>query len=275
MYRTKSELEKEIIDLKTQIQDNRGRRISVVYPYVHEADGPATFAQWEELRYSMRSLKNLNANFEVFVVGDDPGWFSDKVNYIPLPRICDNPPLDIINKLNKAIEHPDITDDFIWMNDDIYIINRVELWEVYMLKAMNNLAKLDLKPKNLWYRNLIKTYEKLRQLKCSTWNYSTHLPFVYNKQKMQELIEVFDLENESYLITTLYHNYFYPKSLPLVLNVKLDDMKVAAYRKDFDYDLMKRFFVYKKFFNHSVHGFSDKVKRILSETFPEPSVYET
>jgi len=258
---------------KTQYQE-QGRSISVVYPYVHEVDGPSTFAQWEELRYSMRSLKNLNADIEVFVFGDDPGWFSGHVNFVPLARICDNPPLDIVNKLKAVINHPDITDDFIWMNDDIYFINPVELWEVFMLKAMNNLADLNLKAKNLWYRNLIKTKEKLIELKLSTWNYSTHLPFVYNKGKMKELIKVFDLENNSFLITTLYHNYCFPKTMPLLLNGKLDDIKIAAYKKEFNYERMKHFFLYKKFFNHSMQGFGKNVVKLLTETFPEPSIYE-
>ncbi len=270
-----SNLLEEIEKIKPPPEKSR-QCLSIVYPYVHEADGSAVFAQWEELRYSLRSIEeNFQGDVKIFVIGDDPGWFSEEINFIHCPRISDNPPRDIVNKLNTVIAHEDISDDFIWMNDDIYMINKVNLCDIQILKSTGNLSKVKIREDTAFRRNLKLTYNELLEHNLSTWNYSTHLPLYYNKEKLTELFRTFDFDKNSFLISTLYHNYFFNNQRPTVLDIKEDNIKVGNYRRAFDYEKMLRFFKFKKFFNHSQTGFSNQVVKILTERFPNKSIYES
>jgi len=91
---------------------------------------------------------------------------------------------------------------------------------------------------------------------------------------MKLLIEKFNLAKNPLLISSLYHNYFFQKAIPLLLNLPTDNIKVAVYRKDPDINMLKKFLKTKKFFNHSQTGFSDAIKNILLVSFPDKSSFE-
>lgn len=245
-----------------------GPVIDIVYPYVDEA-------QWHELKYSLRSLEmNCDFPFRVWIVGDAPKWVSKEVNVIKLQQRFVDPACDVASKLRAVIDHPDIGDNFVWMNDDIYFINSVGLEDIQFLKANGYIRETTANPADIWRVNLLKTKKVLTDLNRSIYNYSTHLPFYYNKQMMKELIEKFNLEEDPHLIATLYHNYYFSHRDPFILDVRSDNLKVASYRQDFSMIRMRDFFRYKKFFNHSEEGFNEKVKTILKTVFPRKSKFE-
>ncbi len=256
---------------KTTESSTSEKIIDIVYPYVDK------FAQWEELKYSLRSLeKNFRGvKFRVWVVGDKPKWMSNEVNVIPATLIPgSNPPLDITNKMSLVIENKEIGEDFIWMNDDIYFINKVVLEDIKILKHQGDMSRLKIRENTLYRKNKIKTLKLLKKEKCTTWDYSTHLPFIYNKEKLKALIEKFNLKKEAYLISSLYNNYYNKDMIPLELNHERDNIKVGIYRKDPNIDRLPEFLKRKKMFNHSQTGFSDIVKQTLKSLFPDKSKFE-
>src|SRR5690554_3413219 len=96
-------------------------RIDVVYVYKQSGNG-------DELKHSLRSLRNLaDFNGKVFIVGDSHTWFSNDITHIPCPSKTRNFYLDAEEKWLKAISDERISDNFIAMNDDMYITESTSL----------------------------------------------------------------------------------------------------------------------------------------------------
>lgn len=244
------------------------RPVSVVYPYVEK------YAQWEELRHSLRSLaENFKEPFQVFIVGDRPKWLSDEAVHIPAPVMSKNPPLDIVNKLKLVIADERVSDDFIWMNDDIYFLNPVVLEDIKILKCAGTLQDARTSG-TLHQNNKGRTFSLLKKLGKSTWDYSTHLPFLYNKKLMTELIAKFNLAKQPYLITTLYHNYYFADRIPLTLSLQFDNLKLGVYRRNPNEKLFDQLAARKKFLNHSQSGFVPKVQKYLEKRFNKKTLFE-
>lgn len=248
--------------------------VCVVYPYLKSA------AQGEELKLSLRSLeKNFREDFVVVIVGDFEPWMSKDILVIPSPGTSHkdgDQPMDIALKLTKVIEDARIPENFVWMNDDIYFINPVMLADIQILKSMQDLAQTPRDVSNPYRVNLWKTYDKLKELGKSLWNYGTHLPFWYNKAKLAELIDKFNLQKESYLISTLYHNYFFPEFRPMMISAQYDNMKIGLYKpwSQINKPLFEKFLKEKKFLNNSQIGYNEEVMAMLKKMFPKKSRFE-
>jgi hypothetical protein len=78
----------------------------------------------EELRYSLRSVsKNLKFR-NVWVVGGKPDWYTG--NYINRAQ-SGNKYANARNNLKAVVDCGDITDEFVLMNDDFYVMSPVEV----------------------------------------------------------------------------------------------------------------------------------------------------
>lgn len=73
----------------------------------------------EELRFSLRSLKNL-PHRDVYIFGDAPAWLSRKVRMIATPQTGGKYAITQYG-LRAACNHPAIRDGFYLFNDDFYI----------------------------------------------------------------------------------------------------------------------------------------------------------
>lgn len=78
---------------------------------------------YDELRYSLRSLKNLDHE-RVFIVGGLPGWATG-VTHIGTPKGATKW-LDAAGNQKAACLSPEISDPFILMNDDFFVMSRVD-----------------------------------------------------------------------------------------------------------------------------------------------------
>src|SRR5688572_8712696 len=78
----------------------------------------------QELIYALRSLKNI-PHGRVFVIGDDPR-LSDKVTHVPYRQTMDIA-LNTLTIMNMAASHPGISEDFIWMHDDVFVMRKVHV----------------------------------------------------------------------------------------------------------------------------------------------------
>lgn len=79
----------------------------------------------EELRHSLRSLRHLTHD-RVWIAGYCPTWVSDLVGRIPVEQ---NPRTKYRNgerNLRAALAHPDVSDPFVLMNDDFFILGELE-----------------------------------------------------------------------------------------------------------------------------------------------------
>lgn len=146
----------------------------------------------EELRYSIRSLKNIEEwNGKVVVIGDKPSWLSKKAIHIPVKHTnhevcCQNGNMTCYYNAElkwRKIDDPRIPDNFIAMNDDFFCTTPSSLGLMYS-------GQLTGYPDNTHGQSKNKTRNWLSANGHNTFNYEIHVPMIINKQKRLEVSEI-------------------------------------------------------------------------------------
>jgi hypothetical protein len=143
----------------------------------------------EELRYSIRSaVKNLPHD-NLWVVGGKPDWY--KGPYIP--TVQDKAYfINAKNNIRKILHSDKISDSFILMNDDFFVMNKVNSLP-YMYSGLL-LDKISLRENysqgDLYTRMLLKTYSELYQRSKikQPLDYELHVPMIFEKEKLSSVI---------------------------------------------------------------------------------------
>lgn len=146
----------------------------VVY-YVKEGDN-------EELRYSLRSLSNLPHD-TVWIVGDKPDWVRN-VFFIPGNRFTERW-WNAFDNVRLAANHPDIAEDIVMMNDDFFIMNRIDEVPVYWYRLFD--GGHNNSPRIASFR-YTKQLVGVKDLKL----YTTHTPLPVEKTKLAEVLDLVD-----------------------------------------------------------------------------------
>ena len=215
----------------------------------------------EELRYSIRSaVKNLKFN-NLWVVGGKPNWYIG--NYIEVAQ-NKSKYVNARNNLRAICSSPEISDSFILMNDDFYIMNKVDNVP-YMHGGL--LADKITKYKNLtgdtrYVLMLKRTLSNLsRRINKDVLDYELHVPMVMEKEKLLNVIELPDLWRSR------YGNTFN------VGGIEMDDVKVYSFgaltKKSYDINNLK--YNYLSSNNDSFEMIKDK---ILNINFADKTAYE-
>jgi len=158
-----------------------------------------------ELRYSLRSLKNVN-HWKVFIIGYKPDWVKNIV-HIKADDPYEIKSLNALHKINIACKDKRVSDDFVLMNDDFYITKPTEIkyynqWTMWthLLEKRGRWLKWN------YVNNLYKTFRLFER-----WlDFSLHAPIIYNKDKFLELQECYDMK-QWYLLRNLYCNHYWIK----------------------------------------------------------------
>lgn len=139
-----------------------------------------------ELVYALRSLKNL-PHGKVFVIGDNPNL---NVNHIPYRQGFDIAK-NTLSILNLAVDTPEISDDFIWMADDMYIMQSIRKIPTLHRGSYDDLIeKYAARHHNFYVQRMIKTNKILKELGVkSPLCYELHIPVTINKKKWLRVSE--------------------------------------------------------------------------------------
>ena len=259
-----------IEDLKEMALDEMPQEpVTVVIPYIKE------FAQGNELQLALRGWgKYFKDDFNVVIIGDREDWMSKDLDVIECKRIGNNPPIDIANKMLLAIESDLVSEKFIWANDDQYLISPCVIADFETLKC-DGILKAPF-PNNLYGRNKQATMEQLQKAKKPVWDYSTHIPFVFEKKKLKELIVEKKLTKNGRLISSLYFNWYFPEFVPLKISGgdASDNIKIGVYRQDANLGKLKQLIPVKKLVSNSQSGWSDPFVKIMMQTLHEKCRFE-
>jgi len=143
----------------------------------------------EELRYSIRSaIKNLPHD-NLWVVGGKPDWY--KGPHIPTVQ-NKSYFLNAKGNIRKILQSDEISDSFILMNDDFFVMNPVKDLK-YMYSGLLS-DKIQTRerhnPGDLYTRMLIKTYSELYQRSRikQPLDYELHVPMIFEKEKLSSVI---------------------------------------------------------------------------------------
>jgi len=173
----------------------------------------------DELRYSMRSArKNLTDLKNIVLCGDKPDWYQGEFIHSPRfgrakakaefgsGRFCKW--IDSIIKLQKIIDDESVTENFLWMYDDTFIMRETSIYDISRPRACGELYAGDSRTpsKRKWREVRRRTHNALVSRGFTTHDYSTHYPIVYNKTLLRQTIDEFDARRSARVIESLYMN---------------------------------------------------------------------
>jgi len=175
--------------------------MDIVYPL-------GTGSVWlnNELRYSLRAVaENVKDLQNVWVIGERPDWLTN-VRYLPVKDCFDKPTKNTFHKLQSVCHEPDLSENFLWLNDDFFILKPTLAAEFpYFYKGVLPIGIR--KSRLLAIESPVNTVNYLQFHKLTMLDYRVHCPIRFNKQKVLELPVA---ENEFGVVNTraVYGNYY-------------------------------------------------------------------
>jgi hypothetical protein len=172
----------------------------------------------EELRYSIRSVIESFPDSKIWVVGGKPSWYDG--NYINIKQVLTKY-RNAIQNLRAICNSNEISEEFILMNDDFYIIKNIDSIKTYhggfLLDKINLYQKIN--SNSNYTRKLASTYKKIKSLGIDNpLDYELHIPMIMEKKKLKKTLE----DNDSFLWRSIYGNVF------SVGGEQMDDVKVYS-----------------------------------------------
>lgn len=210
----------------------------------------------------MRSLENLPHD-NVWVVGHLPKWATNikHINYLPARRKF----INIQRQLKYACEHEELSDNFIYFNDDFFVLNPVNKIQNYHRGLLDDhpfidKSSSDHKKGGRSARNFLKN----RGIK-NPYSYEVHTPMVVNKHDFLEAINISDIHGvRPAFIRSIYGNLYDVKAEE-IQDVKIFKTWETAENKFPDNNLIS---------TNPRSWREGEVKKELKDKFPNPSIYE-
>lgn len=248
------------------------KKIAVVIPYLKAA------AQGKELLYAIRSLaRNFSEDFDLVVIGDKEDWFSDEILYIEHACMSRNPQADVVDKIKQILIDERISDTFVWSNDDIYFVAPTTLEDIQKPKTDGELT-FNPAEKGIYNSNRGETIKALQSKGYPVRNFSTHTPFLFEKEKMIQVFEAFPKVADGLLLSSVYFNMHVDESEPSdhidgirgpwLLRI-ISQLETEEKKKKFRELIPK-----KHFLNHSEAGYSALLMDWIGRQFPDKCRFE-
>jgi hypothetical protein len=234
-----------------------------------------TGSRWNdnELRFSLRSLeKNLKDFRNIYIVGECPE-FLQNVIHVPAVDIFEpaiNADGNIITKVLAACKCKELSDDFLFINDDHLVLQPVAAIDVPSLHHGDMTTfPPDYWKLNYWRGRLKRTMEVLRQNNYTTLHFDCHTPIVFNKHIFPEIMGRFSYSDGiGYTMKSLYGNVMYPDG------EFLTDQKKKIF-KNYRLDEIRRMLTGPMFMSFNDQGLNKSLKWWLIDNFKTKCSYET
>lgn len=215
----------------------------------------------EELRYSIRSvIKNMPLG-NIWVVGGKPDWYCG--NYIEVPQSAGKY-RNARNSLQAIVESKSISENFVLMNDDFFVIKPVSHVEYFHGGPLINKIDTyeDMTPRSSYTLMLKQTHERLVKLGIrEPLDYDIHVPMPMTKTGLSKSIK------GNTLWRSTYGNIFSVGGTEIA-DVKLyhgGPLKI----KNKDYSNID-----SPYLSTDDESFSILLKDTISSMFPEPTELE-
>lgn len=201
---------------------------------------------------------------KVWVVGGKPDWYTgDYIEVDQTRQKYDNARAN----LRAIVESPDISNDFILMNDDFFVINKIDYvptWYTGSIRSRVEELKKTRMPNSTYIRLLMKTNKAIESIGVQIpLDYELHTPMIMNKHKLSKVIEIDSLWRSTY-----GNMYDVGGTTHKDIKVYGPTMINGKIGLDFDSDS-------EPFVSGSDSSFSLLFNEILNDRFKEPSMYES
>lgn len=214
--------------------------MKIMYPLANQFD-------YEELRYSLRSIEKFIDYDEVIIVGDYiPEWLIN-VTQIHVSDIPNKKQLSIKKKILAALEY---TKEFLFMNDDMYFLKPVTEFPYYYKGYLKHYTEAGSK----------QLEKELELIRLQTKNFDTHYPLIYDRS-FKVVAQQF---SEDTIIKSMYCNYHEMEG------VFLPDCKMVRETSNQD---IREFIKDRFMFSTGIYSI-DKALPVLAELYPKKSIFE-
>jgi hypothetical protein len=216
----------------------------------------------EEIRYSIRSAVNNLPHDKIWVVGGKPDWYTG--NYIKVDQGRAKY-TNARNSLKAICDSEEISESFILMNDDFYIINKVESVPYMYAGTLDDKIKQreDIFNGNTYTTLLRNTLGYLSRKKINVaLDYELHVPMVMEKRKLSKVLKL------SGLWRSVYGNVFNVGGVK-IRDVKVYDKKDKFYINSYDINNLEL-----DYLSSNDDSFETVKTLILEERFPFKTTYE-
>lgn len=244
-----------------------------IYPLIKSGWGDC-----EELRYSLRSLEKFaDWDLDVVIIGYLPDWLK-KVTHVEFQDggrggVSANVAYKI-DLLRRRFQD----DEFVWMNDDHYLLKKTNIKELKRGRYLANLKGVPtpVTPKKWrkgvyrptkWQMRVFNTRDRCKELGLPEYNPALHIPAVYYRDVMKEAFNSFDLYSGAMLFSVAHFNLSVGMK---AVQPMLGEDRLGLYNKA---SLPTNWDKYR-FLNHDNVGLTDALKGKLEELFSEKSRFE-
>lgn len=227
------------------------RELDVVYCLKNQPNG-------EELRYSLRSLKNL-PHRNVWIYGGCPVW-AQNIRHVPMLQPYTKW-RNTAKMLFEISQNTEISKNFIWFNDDFFVLQPCEKLEYWYENDLGWRKKRTTRASGMYslYGQQIALAEKtLRENGKDTRNFELHLPIIFNRYKLGNVCRKYP---DVAIRRSMYCNEYGIKGVPK------KDVKIAG--------VSGKIPPRSAFVSSSDGSFaSGEVGKAIKKRFPERSTYE-
>ena len=227
-------------------------KIDIVYPVRKLAEGNS------ELRYSLRSVAKNLPHRNVWVVGEEIGWLGSLVRFMPAED--EGKAFANVNqKLLAAVENDLISDPFVFMMDDIFVMKEVNDIPYYAIGRTLTERARTYDVYGRYWRDLDETQQILWFLRKSDIDFEAHAPILFQKAGLRRILKKYPTSGHR---RTLYGNIF--KKKPTYVS----DFKI--YEEDVEPDAET------PYISTCVESWreSSKTYQLVTSEFAEPCEYE-
>lgn len=232
-----------------------------------------TGSKWQnnEIRYSLRSVHKYFTGFnKVVIIGHKPSFLTN-VLHIKCPDAHPGSTVfkerNICHKILRACAEGQISDRFLFMNDDYFFMRPVDVksFPVYHKGKLED-SFGDKKRDNPYRHSLRNTYNILKALDCPTLHYDSHVPIIYHKKKFIWAMGNVNWDVEyGYTIKSLYANQCG------LGGEYLEDCKLG---KKLTIEKIMEKIDGRFIFSIGDPAINDDLKLLLQNFYPTPSPYE-
>lgn len=214
-----------------------------------------------ELRYSLRTLRNVNHD-KVWVFGGAPSWLNpDTVNHVYRPQRGTSYS-STRNHILAACNTPGVSDPFLLWNDDFFAMEAVGDVPIMHRGSLESMVERFALVKTGWVKRLKTTAAFLSKVEGveDPVSYDLHVPLVVYKDQMKEALRLTEkIQNAAIHIRTIYGN------IDPLGGVEIEDPKMLRRSDPFPQG---------PWLSSSDDSFRSAVEPVLRYLFPDPSPHE-
>jgi hypothetical protein len=175
--------------------------MDIVYPL-----GRQSLWQNQEIKFSLRSLeKHLKIKTDkVFIFGKKPDFFNEKVIEVPIEDSLGHKYFNVARKIGAILTNKEISDNFLYMNDDFFLLKDYEEIPYYYSKNLKWWIDNYPKYKGKYWKQIKEVYKYFPDGKF----FEIHFPIIFNKQKAYRIYQKYNLSKVAVMLRSYYCNEY-------------------------------------------------------------------